>query len=142
MQLTLDFRSGAPIYVQVVDQIKHLVATGALKPDDQLPTVRQLATELRVNFNTIARAYNTFQAWEDPCGATPCLPTSTGGRGGNLVGETRIEIGVAYKDGVFSPSASTIGYEGRCAIFTHIRRWISAICWISSITYGMRTSAW
>lgn len=57
MLLTLDFRSGVPIYVQIIDQIKHLVATGALQPDDQLPTVRQLATELRVNFNTIARAY-------------------------------------------------------------------------------------
>lgn len=57
MLLTLDFRSGVPIYVQIIDQIKHLVATGVLQPDDQLPTVRQLATELRVNFNTIARAY-------------------------------------------------------------------------------------
>jgi GntR family transcriptional regulator len=57
MQIKLDFRSGIPIYVQIIDQIKHLVATGALHPDDQLPTVRQLASELRVNFNTIARAY-------------------------------------------------------------------------------------
>jgi GntR family transcriptional regulator len=40
-----------------VDQIRTWVAEGALKPGDQLPTVRQLATELRVNFNTVARAY-------------------------------------------------------------------------------------
>ncbi|HEX9892614.1 MAG TPA: hypothetical protein VGA78_01770, partial [Gemmatimonadales bacterium] len=57
---------------------------------------------------TITRAYNSFQAWEDPCGATPCLPTSSGGRGGNLVGENRIEVGVAYKDGVFSPTTTTL----------------------------------
>ena len=57
MQIRLDFRSGIPIYIQIMDQIKHLVATGALRPGDQLPTVRQLASELRVNFNTIARAY-------------------------------------------------------------------------------------
>jgi GntR family transcriptional regulator len=57
MQITLDFRSGIPIYIQIMDQIKHLVAIGALSPDDQLPTVRQLASDLRVNFNTVARAY-------------------------------------------------------------------------------------
>ncbi|OGO15085.1 MAG: hypothetical protein A2Z14_05265 [Chloroflexi bacterium RBG_16_48_8] len=53
----LDFRSHVPIYIQIVDRIKHLIATGVLKPGDQLPTVRQLAADLRVNFNTIARAY-------------------------------------------------------------------------------------
>ena len=53
----LDFRSHVPIYTQLVDRIKHLVASGALGPGDQLPTVRQMAAELRVNFNTIARAY-------------------------------------------------------------------------------------
>ncbi len=57
MQITLDFRSGVPIYIQIMDQIKHLLATDVLKPDDQLPTVRQLASDLRVNFNTVARAY-------------------------------------------------------------------------------------
>jgi len=57
MQIQLDFRSGIPIYVQIVEQIKHLVDNGELKPGDQLPTVRQLATDIRVNFNTIARAY-------------------------------------------------------------------------------------
>jgi GntR family transcriptional regulator len=57
MQLEIDFTLKVPIYVQIIDQIKHMIATGALHPDDQLPTVRQLATDLRVNFNTIARAY-------------------------------------------------------------------------------------
>lgn len=56
-QIQLDFRSGVPIYEQVMRQIKRLVSGGVLKPGDQLPTVRALAQELRVNFNTIARAY-------------------------------------------------------------------------------------
>ncbi len=57
VRISLDFRSGVPIYVQIVEQVQQLVVQGGLKPGDQLPTVRQLATELRVNFNTVARAY-------------------------------------------------------------------------------------
>jgi GntR family transcriptional regulator len=57
MNLELDFRSGIPIYLQVVERIKERLASGQLKPGDQLPTVRSLAADLRVNFNTIARAY-------------------------------------------------------------------------------------
>ena len=53
----LDFRSGIPVYEQIVQQVRAFVASGRLKPGDQLPTVRQMASELRVNFNTIARAY-------------------------------------------------------------------------------------
>jgi GntR family transcriptional regulator len=53
----LDLRDDSPIYQQIVDQIKAQIASGALQPDDQLPTVRALATELRINFNTVARAY-------------------------------------------------------------------------------------
>jgi GntR family transcriptional regulator len=57
IHLTLDFRSGLPIYVQITDQIRELVAKGELQQGDQLPTVRQLATDLRINWNTVARAY-------------------------------------------------------------------------------------
>lgn len=53
----LDFRSGIPIYSQIVEQVKQQVISGELKPGVQLPTVRALALELRVNFNTVARAY-------------------------------------------------------------------------------------
>ena len=55
--LQIDFRSGLPIYAQIVEQIQSQVVTGVLQPGDQLPTVRALAEELRVNFNTVARAY-------------------------------------------------------------------------------------
>ncbi|MEA3440404.1 MAG: GntR family transcriptional regulator [Chloroflexota bacterium] len=56
-KIKIDFRSGEPIYTQIVNQIQQMVAEGDLKQGDQLPTVRQLATDLRVNFNTVARAY-------------------------------------------------------------------------------------
>lgn len=57
LTLQLDFHSGLPIYTQIVNQIQSQLANGILKPGDQLPTVRALALELRVNFNTVARAY-------------------------------------------------------------------------------------
>jgi GntR family transcriptional regulator len=57
LQLRLDFQNREPIYLQIVDQVKQMVASGALKPGDQLPTVREVAAEIRINFNTAARAY-------------------------------------------------------------------------------------
>ncbi len=57
LTLQLDFHSGLPIYTQIVNQIQSQLVNGILKPGDQLPTVRALALELRVNFNTVARAY-------------------------------------------------------------------------------------
>jgi GntR family transcriptional regulator len=57
LMLHIDFRSGLPIYTQIVNQVQAQVAGGVLQPGDQLPTVRALAEQLRVNFNTVARAY-------------------------------------------------------------------------------------
>ena len=57
LPLHLDFHSGLPIYTQIVNQIQSQLLNKILKPGDQLPTVRALAQELRVNFNTVARAY-------------------------------------------------------------------------------------
>jgi len=56
-KIVLDFRADEPLYLQIVHQIEQLVAQGELKQGDQLPTVRELATELRINFNTVGRAY-------------------------------------------------------------------------------------
>lgn len=53
----IDLTSHRPVYLQIMEQVKQAVATGALKPGDQLPTVRQFAADQRVNFNTVARAY-------------------------------------------------------------------------------------
>jgi len=56
-KIRLDFRADTPIYLQIVEQVEGLLLSGGLKPGDQLPTVRQLAADLEVNFNTVARAY-------------------------------------------------------------------------------------
>ncbi len=56
-KIKLDFRTDEPIYLQIARQVEQLVAQGELKQGDQLPTVRELATELRINFNTVGRAY-------------------------------------------------------------------------------------
>jgi GntR family transcriptional regulator len=57
VQLRLDFRGREPIYQQIVDQVKTAIASGSLKPGEQLPTIREVAADLRINFNTAARAY-------------------------------------------------------------------------------------
>jgi GntR family transcriptional regulator len=56
-KVKIDFRSDEPIYLQIARQIGELVGNGELNVGDQLPTVREMATELSINFNTVARAY-------------------------------------------------------------------------------------
>ena len=55
--LTVDPHDSTPIYAQLERGVRAAIATGRLKPGDQLPTVRQMAVELRVNANTVARVY-------------------------------------------------------------------------------------
>jgi GntR family transcriptional regulator len=55
--VTLDPRDSTPIYAQLERGVRAAIATGRLKPGDQLPTVRQMAVELQVNANTVARVY-------------------------------------------------------------------------------------
>src|SRR5262245_5580709 len=57
----LNHSSGRPIYLQLMDQIKHAIETGALRPGDQLPTMRTLGEELVINPNTVIRAYRDLQ---------------------------------------------------------------------------------
>ena len=56
-----DMASGVPVYRQIIDQILGGIASGALSPGDQLPTVRQLAVDLAVNPNTVVRAYRELE---------------------------------------------------------------------------------
>lgn len=58
---TVDPRSGVPIYLQLIEQIKRSVALGVLGPGEQLPTVKQLALDLTINPNTVARAYRDLE---------------------------------------------------------------------------------
>ena len=62
MILQINFKSGMPIYLQIVDQIKAVAASGALRPGEALPSIRPLAEELRVNRNTIAKAYSELES--------------------------------------------------------------------------------
>ena len=57
MKLNVDPESSVPIYIQIEDSIHSLIAAGQLQPGEQLPTIRELAAEIRVNLNTVARAY-------------------------------------------------------------------------------------
>lgn len=57
----LDERSGVPAYRQIIDQVLGGMATGALPPGQQLPTVRQLAVDLAINPNTVVRAYRELE---------------------------------------------------------------------------------
>ncbi len=61
MLLRLDLESGVPLYLQITQQVRRLIASGTLAPGDQLPTVRELAAELVVNPNTVARAYRDLE---------------------------------------------------------------------------------
>ncbi|MCW5553295.1 MAG: GntR family transcriptional regulator [Verrucomicrobiae bacterium] len=62
MMLQVNFKSGKPVYLQVVDQIKSAAASGALQSGESLPSIRPLAEELRVNRNTIAKAYAELES--------------------------------------------------------------------------------
>jgi GntR family transcriptional regulator len=61
MLLQINFKSGKPVYLQVVDQIKSAAASGAMQSGEVLPSIRPLAEELRVNRNTIAKAYSELE---------------------------------------------------------------------------------
>jgi GntR family transcriptional regulator len=60
-RFTLDLRSGVPVYRQIIDQVRAGMASGSLVAGDQLPTVRQLAVDLEINPNTVARAYRELE---------------------------------------------------------------------------------
>jgi GntR family transcriptional regulator len=62
MRFQLNFKSGKPVYLQVVDQVKSAAASGAVRAGDPLPSIRPLAEELRVNRNTVAKAYTELES--------------------------------------------------------------------------------
>ena len=62
MRFQLNFKSGKPVYLQLVDQVKAAAASGAAQAGDPLPSVRSLAEELRVNRNTVAKAYADLES--------------------------------------------------------------------------------
>ena len=60
--VTINYRDGRPIYEQVKDDLRRLVVTGAMRPGEKLPSVRELAVSLAINPNTIQRAYRELES--------------------------------------------------------------------------------
>jgi GntR family transcriptional regulator len=82
LTLSVDLKSGVPIYRQIIDQVKSGIATGTVGPGDRLPTVRQLSVDLAVNPNTVSRAYNELEL-------TGLVETHMGS--GTFIGHKRVE---------------------------------------------------
>ena len=62
MLFQINFKSCMPVYLQLVDQVKAAAASGALQPGEALPSIRPLAEELRLNRNTVAKAYSELES--------------------------------------------------------------------------------
>jgi len=62
MRIHINFKSGKPVYLQVVDQIKSMAASGAIRAGESLPSIRPLAEDLRLNRNTVAKAYAELES--------------------------------------------------------------------------------
>src|SRR5215510_1393609 len=62
MLFKVDFKSGKPVYLQLVDQVRYAAASGMLRAGEPLPGIRPLAEELRINRNTIAKAYSELES--------------------------------------------------------------------------------
>lgn len=98
----LDPKSGVPFYKQIIDQIRYGVATGALKVGEQLPTVRSLAVELKVNLNTVSKAYRELEIQD-------ILETQQGT--GTFIGTAKVSI---------SPNEKKSKLESICSEFLGI----------------------
>ncbi|HZY66149.1 MAG TPA: GntR family transcriptional regulator [Rubrobacteraceae bacterium] len=102
--LDVDPRSGVPIYIQLVDGVRHAVEIGSLGSGDRLPTVRALAGELNVAPNTVVKAYNELQR-EGLIESRPGVGTVVAGEVGEKARERGIEalyerLGVVVRDAV------------------------------------------
>ncbi|UCD56301.1 MAG: GntR family transcriptional regulator [Candidatus Hydrogenedentota bacterium] len=62
MYLKIDATNGVPLYLQIAREVKHSIAVGSLRPGDQLPSVREVAFQITVNPNTVAKAYRELEA--------------------------------------------------------------------------------
>lgn len=61
MLVSINYKSGKPPYLQIVEQVRHAAASGALRPGEAVPTIRALAERLEVNRNTVAKAYTELE---------------------------------------------------------------------------------
>lgn len=80
MQFHLNFKSGKPVYLQLVDQVKAAAASGAVRHGEPLPSIRPLAEQLRVNRNTVAKAYAELESQRviETAAGKGCFISATG----------------------------------------------------------------
>lgn len=111
--MNLDFSTSIPIYLQIISEFKRQIATGTLKPGDKLPSQRDLALALKVNANTVQRAYREMEILG--------LVETLRGQGTfvcqdpHLVEETRVEMLTTLVD-EFVQAMNALGYEGEAIV--------------------------
>ncbi len=113
--ITVDLRSRKPIYEQIVDNVKTLVLTGVMKPDEQLPAVRKLAVDLTINPNTIQKAYAILEA-QQIVYSIPGRGIFISGEISDLVSLKRLEIMNTLKAGLEEAAAVGISYDDISAL--------------------------
>lgn len=89
IRFVLDPKSGVPFYRQIIDQIRYGIASGALKVGEQLPTARALAVDLKINLNTVIKAYKELEIQD-------VLQSQQGS--GTFVGAIQVQIPDAERD--------------------------------------------
>src|SRR5258707_14596185 len=104
MLLHLNPSSGVPVYLQLEAQVKQAVAAGALRTGEALPSTRKLAAELRINPNTVARAYQDLER----DGVTRSVPG-----GGTFVADGLPRVLKREKGEGLGPQGGRVGGEGR-----------------------------
>lgn len=105
----LDAHSGVPVYRQLIDQVQAATASGTLKPGDQLPTVRQVAVDLTINPNTVARAYRELEI-------RGSLDTQQGS--GTFISERKIEYSRNERDRLLAQLAGEFASRAGASGFT------------------------
>ncbi|MFN8240033.1 MAG: GntR family transcriptional regulator [Bacteroidales bacterium] len=90
INFVLDPKAGVPFYRQIIDQIKFGIASGNLKAGEQLPTVRGLAVDLKINLNTVTKAYKELEIQN-------ILETQQGS--GTFIGKVSVQIPASEKRG-------------------------------------------
>jgi len=111
MYLTIEHNSGVPISAQIVAQVKYLVVSGKLKPGERIPSVRALATELKVNPTTVARIYRQLEAEEIICTQPGRGTFITQGRSSLTLTEKRRQIAAKVRELVVESGRINLDFE-------------------------------
>ncbi len=103
--INLNYRDSRPIYAQIKDGLRKLIITGALSPGEKLPSVRELASELAINPNTIQRAYRELEA--------EGYINTAAGKGSFAAGASELPAGKRVRDlKAFDEAATELFYLG------------------------------